>query len=116
MSAVTVPWPAGVRSNEYDAPLPLKLPTDPLLVVMSPAVKPVTASSKVTVTGIGEALVGLAAAEVIDTVGGLGGSQVTVLSVLVDDALLLPAASWAPPTGSDAITVPADVMPVTATE
>ena len=37
----------------------------PLLVVISPAVKPVTLSLKVTVTGMGEVLVGSGAAELM---------------------------------------------------
>ncbi len=42
-------------------------------------------------------------------------SRVTVLSVEVEAELLLFAASWAPPAGTVAITVPSEVMPLTAT-
>src|SRR5437870_11610422 len=45
---------------------------------------------------------------------GVDDVNVTLLSVLVDAVLPLPAASWAVPAGIVAITVPS-VMPLTAT-
>ena len=89
---------------------PLKTTSPELLV------KPVTASLKTTVNRIGLLLVGSAcpAAWLMVTVGGVT-SHVTVLSVEVDAALLLPAASVAAPAGTVAMTVPLVVMPVTAT-
>ena len=65
---------------------------------------------------IGLVLVGSAwpAAWLIVTVGAVL-SQVTVLSVEVEAALVLPAGSVATPAAMVAMTVPALVMPVTAT-
>ncbi len=51
---VTNPYAAGVISAEYVFPLPVKLPAVPFVTVMSLKVNPVTDSSKVKVTGIGE--------------------------------------------------------------
>src|SRR5438445_5372962 len=55
--------------------------------------------------------------EVMLTVGGVasGGVKLTLLSVLVEAVLRLPAASCATPEGMLAITVPAVLMPLTAT-
>ena len=68
---------------------------------------------------IGEAEVGSAwpAAWLIVTVGAVvsGAAKVTVLSVLVEAVLALPAASVAPPAAIVAMTVPSVVMPLTAT-
>ena len=50
----------------------------------------------------------------IVTVSPAGPFQVTVLSVLVDAVLPLPAASVTRPAATVAITVPAVVMPLTA--
>ena len=50
----------------------------------------------------------------IATVGAVV-SRVTVLSVEVETALVLPAASWATPAAMVAMTVPSEVMPETAT-
>src|SRR2546430_2039801 len=65
---------------------------------------------------MGAVLVGSAcpAAWLIVTVGGVG-SKVTVLSVLVEAAFPLPAASVAPPAGIVAIPGPPGVRPLTAT-
>ena len=68
------------------------------LIVTSAAVKPLTASLNTAVKLIGEAEVGSAwpAAWLIVTVGAVvsGAVKVTVLSVLVEAVLALPAASW----------------------
>ena len=79
--------------------------------------KPVTGALKTTVKLIGDVAVGSACpiAWLIVTVGPAVGSQVTMLSVLVDARLRLPAASVATPAAMVATTVPAVVMPVTAT-
>src|SRR5919201_1734069 len=67
-------------------------------MVTSPVAKLLTDSLKTTVKLMGEALVGSAWPEawLIVTVGAVT-SQVTVLSVLVEAVLALPAASVAPP-------------------
>ena len=71
-------------------PASTKLPTVPLLAVMSPAVKPKTASLNVTVTGIGEVLVGSDVAEVVETVG----ATVSIVTLSGDaDVLKFPARS-----------------------
>ncbi len=84
--------------------------------VTSPVVNPVAASLNVTVKLIGLAFVGstCAAAWLIVTVGATL-SHVTVLSTEVEAALLLPARSVATLAATVAMTVPDDVMPVTAT-
>ena len=82
---------------------------------MSPAVKPVTLSSKVTVTGIGDVLVGSGAAEDIDTDGGVGSSPRDGVVRARRGAAVVADASSAAPAGIDATTVPFVVMPVTAT-
>src|SRR5437867_4057458 len=100
-------------------------PTVTSSVLERPAVRPTTSSLAVeritdcmmtAVKVIGAALVGSAcpAAWLIVTVGGVG-SNVTVLSVLVEAVFPLPAASVAPPAGIVAITVPPVVRPLTAT-
>ena len=96
--------------------VPVSVPPAVPVRVTSPVVKPVTASLNTTVKLIGLALVGSAwpPAWLIVTVGGTL-SQVTVLSVDVEAALLLPARSTATLAGTVAITVPGPVMPVTAT-
>src|SRR6185295_5287619 len=78
--------------------------------------KPVTGSLKTTVKLIGLVFVGSgwAAAWLIVTLGA-ALSQVTVLSVEVDAAFALPAASVATPAPIEAMTVPGVVIPVTAT-
>src|SRR5439155_474260 len=93
-------------------------PAVPLIVTSVP-VKPLTGSLNTAVKLIGEALVGSAwpAAWLIVTVGGVvsGGVKLTLLSVLVEAVLRLPAASCAIPAEIEAITVPALLMPLTAT-
>src|SRR6266480_1818778 len=90
-------------------------------VLMPPAVplsvtpallKPLTGSLKTAVKLIGELLVGSAwpAAWLIVTEGGVA-SKVTLLSVLVEAVLRLPAASCATPTAMLAITVTVLVPP-----
>src|SRR5438128_1489585 len=54
------------------------------------------------------------AGELMLTVGPVA-SKLTLLSVLVEAVLVLPAASLAPPAGIVAMTVPAVLMPLTAT-
>src|SRR6266513_2004481 len=93
-------------------------PAVPLMV--TPAlVKPLTGSLKTAVKLIGELLVGSAwpAAWLIVTEGGVvsAGVKLTLLSVLVEAMLVLPAASRATPAGMLASTVPALLMPLTAT-
>ena len=89
--------------------------------VTSPVAKPVTGLVKTTVKLIGLLLVGSAwpLAWLTVTAGGVvsGGLvvNVTVLSVLVEAALGLPAPSVATPAAMDATTVPLPVMPATAT-
>ena len=70
-------------------------------------VNPVTGSLKTTVKSIVDPFVGSAwpDAWLITTVGPTV-SRVTVLSVLVDAAFVLPAASVATPPATDAVTVP----------
>ena len=81
-----------------------------------PVLNPVTDSVKTTVKLIGEFLVGSAwpDAWLIVTVGATV-SRVTVLSVLVEAELLLPAASVTTEPAMLATTVPWPVIPVTAT-
>ncbi len=83
---------------------------------MSAAVKPVTGSENVTVNRIGLVAVGSAwaAAWSMVTVGGVL-SNVTDASEDVEALFVLAAASWATPAGTDAMTVPEPVMPVTVT-
>jgi hypothetical protein len=76
MSADTAPLPEGIRSNVYVVPLPAKLPTVAFPAVMSPAVKPLTLSLKVTVIAMA-ALVGSLALE-LSTTAGLVLSMVNV--------------------------------------
>ena len=57
---------------------------------------------------------GSGATATISAVGGVT-SYVTVLSVLVEAVLGLPATSWATPAVTVAITVPLPVIPLTAT-
>jgi hypothetical protein len=78
----------------YEAPLPLKLLTVPLLTATSAAVKPVTGSLKVTLTGIGDWAVTSAAGEDRVTVGATP-SYVRLNTPLA--ALPLPEASSAAP-------------------
>ena len=87
-----------------------------LAKLMSLAVKPVTVSLKATVKLIGLVLVGSAcpAAWLIVTLGATL-SNATVLSVLVDARLRLPAASVAAPAGTLTTTLPAPLIPDTAT-
>src|SRR5437773_1214414 len=84
-------------------------------IVTSALVKSVTASLKPTVKLMGEALVGSVcpAAWLIVTVSATV-SKVTVLSVLVEAVLPLPATSVATPAAIVAMTVPL-VIPLTAT-
>src|SRR5437870_2881715 len=93
--------------------------------LVPPAVPPFSTSSPVSPrTGslttarrsVGAVVVGSAcpAAWLFVAVGGVG-SNVTVLSVLVEAVFPLPAASVAPPAGIVAITVPPVVRPLTAT-
>src|SRR5206468_959109 len=92
-------------------------------VLVPPAVPPITTSLpvkrlteslKTAVEVMGAVLVGSAcpAAWLIVTVGGVG-SNVTVLSVLVEAVFPLPAASVAPPSGIVAITLPPTLFPYT---
>ncbi len=70
MSTVTCPSPLGVMSTVYwEAETAVKLPAVPLPTVRSFTSKPVTASLKVMVIGIGEVLVGSEAVVVMETVG-----------------------------------------------
>ncbi len=80
------------------------------------AVKPVTGALKTAVKLIGEILVGSAWADAwsIVTVGPVV-VKVTVLSVLVEAELPLLDASNAAPAGIETVTVPSEVMPLTAT-
>src|SRR5437773_10129357 len=83
------------------------LPTAVPPITTSHPFKSLTDSLKTAVKVMGAVLVGSAcpAAWLIVTVGGVG-SNVTVLSVLVEAVFPLPAASVAPPAGIVAITVP----------
>src|SRR5437773_1456977 len=94
-------------------------------VVVPPAVPPISSFHAVEgirgcdVTGVQACALPMfgsacPAAWLIVTVGGVG-SNVTVLSVLVEAVFPLPAASVAPPAGIVAITVPPVVRPLTAT-
>src|SRR6266480_1571038 len=89
------------------------------VTLLSVLVKPLTGSLKTAVKLIGELLVGSAwpAAWLIVTEGGVvsAGVKLTLLSVLVEAMLRLPAASLATPAGMLASTVPALLMPLTAT-
>src|SRR6476661_7066457 len=80
---------------------------------MSPTTKLYTGSLNVAVTLI-VLFVGFGAADVRVTVGATV-SYVTVWSVLVEAVLPLVAASWATPAPIEAMTVPFEVMPLTAT-
>src|SRR5205809_659119 len=77
---------------------------------------PNTGSLNVTVNLMGPELVGSAEAAcwLIVTVGGTL-SKATLLSVLVEGAVALPAASPAAAAGIDATTVPVPLIPVTET-
>jgi len=66
---VTAPSAAGVMFAVYTLLFPAKLPTLPLVTMMSPAVNPVTFSLKVIVIGKGERFVGSVDVEVIVVVG-----------------------------------------------
>src|SRR5437762_1902624 len=117
--AVTVPSVMPLTATVYVVGPPvtatlLVLPAVPPIVT-PPLVKPLTGSLKTTAKLMGEVFVGSVcpAAWLIVTVGGVL-SKVTLLSVLVDAVLPLPAASVAPPAGTVAITVPL-LMPLTAT-
>ena len=82
------------------------------------AVKPVTLSLKITVHDTLAAFVGVVPTRLIDcTVGAVVSTllNATLLSVLVDARLALPAASVAAPAGTLTTTVPAPVIPDTAT-
>src|SRR6266545_4752739 len=76
-----------------------------------------TLSDALALTGIVPLTAAPLAGVRIDTVGGVVSAalNVTVLSVLVEATLGLPAASWATPAPMLAITVPLVVMPLTAT-
>ena len=100
---VTAPWPAGVTSNVYDAPAPTKLATVPLATMTSPAVKPVTASLKVTANGIGDTRVGCGA--VVASVA-VGPTLSNVRVKAFDGPLGLPAVSWAAPAATLAPKLP----------
>src|SRR5437667_10413954 len=93
-------------------------PAVPPVVTPAP-LKSLTGSLKTAVKLIGELFVGSAwpAAWLIVTEGGVvsGGVKLTLLSVLVEAVLVLPAASCATPAAMLAITVPALLMPLTAT-
>ena len=93
MSMVTIPSAAGVTAKLYVSPLPVKAPTEPFVTFTSLLIKSVTASLKVTVIGIGEALVGSWAVEVISTVGAVV-STATVCGV-PKRAETFPTASFA---------------------
>src|SRR5439155_1650755 len=91
-----------------------------VLVKVTPApVKPLTGLLKTALKLVGALVVGLAwtAAWLSFTEGGVvsGGVKLTLLSVLVEAVFRLPAASCATPAEIEAITVPAVVMPLTAT-
>ena len=102
--------------GRFSATVVLVAPAVPARVT-SPVAKPVTGSVKTTVKLIGLLLVGSAwpLAWLMVTAGGVvsGGLavNVTVLSVLVEAALGLPAPSVATPAAMDATTVPLPVMP-----
>jgi hypothetical protein len=70
-STVTLPSSDGVIVAVYDAPLPLKLATEPFPTVRSPDVNPVTDSLNVIVIGIGDVFVGLLAELETVTVGAV---------------------------------------------
>src|SRR5947207_2908023 len=93
-------------------------PAVPLMVTPAP-VKPLTGSLKTAVKLIGELLVGSAwpAAWLIVTEGGVvsAGVKLTLLSVLVEALLALPAASRATEVGILASTVRGLLMPLNAT-
>src|SRR5437867_2437103 len=91
--------------------LPLAVPPN----VKPPLLQPLPTPRTTAVKLMGEALVGSAcpAAWLIVPVGA-EESNVTVLSVLVEAVLPLPAPSWAIPAAIVAINVPS-VMPLTAT-
>src|SRR5205809_36475 len=85
-------------------------------MVTSVPVKPLTGSLNTAVKLIGDLLVGSAwPAAWFFPYATLFRSKVTLLSVLVEAVLRLPAASLATPAAMEAITVPAVVMPETAT-
>src|SRR5438034_473497 len=94
-------WSADLCSSDLTTSLP---------------VKPLTDSLKTAVKVMGAVLVGSAcpAAWLIVTVGGVG-SNVTVLSVLVEAVFPLPAAFGAPPAGTAVTHWPRMVWPPTAT-
>jgi hypothetical protein len=71
ISTVTEPCADGEICAVYEAPDPDKLATEPLPTMMSLAVKSVTDSLNVMVTGIGEVFVGLPAGEESVTVGAV---------------------------------------------
>src|SRR5687767_6163909 len=108
----------------YVVPLPVTVtvaPPKPAVPVSATSLpmKPLTASEKTTVKSIGSVLVGSACVEgavfwLMVTVGTVV-SYVTVLSVDVDAALSLPAASWAAAASTAAMTLPVPVMPLTET-
>src|SRR3989442_564142 len=81
-------------------------------IVTPPLVKPLTGSLKTTAKLMGEVFVGSVcpAAWLIVTVGA-DESNVTVLSVLVEAVLPLPAPSVAIPAGIVAVTVPSGIPP-----
>src|SRR5437899_1555997 len=122
--AITVPLVVMPLTVSLHVPVPLLTvavlvpPAVPLSVTPAP-VKPLTGSLKTAVKLIGELFVGSAwpAAWLIVTEGGVvsGGVKLTLLSVLVEAVLVLPAASCATPAAMLAITVPALLMPLTAT-
>ena len=111
---VTAPCPAGVTVKVYVVPPPVKSPTVPFVTITSVASKPVTPSLNVTVTAIGLPFVGSGAVAVIATVGATS-SNVTLLSLLVEAVFAFPAASFATPAASAAVTVPGPTIPPTAT-
>src|SRR6185369_13935171 len=119
MFAITVPSVIPLTATLYVLGPPVTVtvlvPPAVPLIVTSLLAKPLTGSLNTTVKSIGEVLAGSAcpAAWLIVTVGAVV-SKVTVLSVLVEAALTLPAASFAAPAAMFAITVPS-VIPLTAT-
>src|SRR5207247_2631957 len=84
-------------------------------ITTSLPVKPLTGSLKTAVKVMGAVLVGSAwpAAWLIVSLGGVG-SDVSLLSVLVEAVFPLPAASVPPPAGIVSITLPPVVRPLTA--
>src|SRR5437773_1971608 len=121
MLAITVPallMPLTVGRAALGAPLTVAVLVAPAVQLsVTPAlVKPLTGLLKTAVKLIGELLLGSAWPAAWSFVSeGNVASKRTLLSVLVEAVLRLPAASCATPAGMLAITVPALLMPLTAT-